>query len=356
VETERELDRVSISSVRLRNFKALRDFSVPIRHVNFLVGPNNSGKSTVLGSFRVLAAALRRARTKRPERVRVNGESMPGYPIPATVIPISTENIQTDLEDVEATATFELSNRNKLHLHFAGPDQCVLVPQLTSGGFINGPAAFGRFFPVSVGVVPVLAPVEPDELLVAENTIRDGLAEYTRRASRHFRSYWHYHDDDFDELRDRISQTWPSITLGRPETGRGSDGKMRVAMFCQENRMPRELYWAGFGFQVWCQLLTHVLRESDATVLIVDEPEMYLHPDVQRQLVSILREAGPDILAATWHARKTAEGRRPAYAVASALLKPPSRGASRVPVGCWRCRQPLTRQDARSTGTTPPQP
>ena len=70
-------------------------------------------------------------------------------------------------------------------------------------------------------------------------------------------------------------------------------------MFCLEDRMTRELYWAGFGFQIWCQLLTHVSRAKDATLLIVDEPEVYLHPDVQRQLLGILRDTGPDIVFAT---------------------------------------------------------
>ena len=38
---------------------------------------------------------------------------------------------------------------------------------------------------------------------------------------------------------------------------------------------------------------------SDDTILVVDEPEIYLHPDVQRQLLGILRKAGPDVLLAT---------------------------------------------------------
>ena len=70
-------------------------------------------------------------------------------------------------------------------------------------------------------------------------------------------------------------------------------------MFCRENNMTREIYWAGFGFQVWCQLLTHISRANNATMLVVDEPEIYLHPDVQRQLVSILRDAEPDIVVAS---------------------------------------------------------
>jgi energy-coupling factor transporter ATP-binding protein EcfA2 len=70
-------------------------------------------------------------------------------------------------------------------------------------------------------------------------------------------------------------------------------------MFCLEDRITRELYWAGFGFQVWCQILTHIVRERDSTLLVIDEPEIYLHPDLQRQLLAILRELGPDIILAT---------------------------------------------------------
>jgi hypothetical protein len=70
-------------------------------------------------------------------------------------------------------------------------------------------------------------------------------------------------------------------------------------MFCLESRMTRELYWAGFGFQVWCQLLTHIGRGKDTNIVVIDEPEIYLHADLQRQLISILRDLGQDVLLAT---------------------------------------------------------
>lgn len=34
-------------------------------------------------------------------------------------------------------------------------------------------------------------------------------------------------------------------------------------------------------------------------MIVVDEPEIYLHPDVQRQLLGILRDCRPDVLLAT---------------------------------------------------------
>ncbi len=51
---------MKISSVRFRNFKALRDFSVSLDRVNVLVGPNNAGKSTILSAFRALRRLARR--------------------------------------------------------------------------------------------------------------------------------------------------------------------------------------------------------------------------------------------------------------------------------------------------------
>lgn len=57
--------------------------------------------------------------------------------------------------------------------------------------------------------------------------------------------------------------------------------------------------WAGFGFQVWCQMLTHLIQSKAASIFLIDEPDIYLHSDLQRQLVGLLRSLGPDILIAT---------------------------------------------------------
>jgi predicted ATP-dependent endonuclease of OLD family len=70
-------------------------------------------------------------------------------------------------------------------------------------------------------------------------------------------------------------------------------------MFCPEDRIPREIFWAGFGFQVWCQMLTHLIQSSDTSLFLIDEPDIYLHSDLQRQLIGILRNLGPDVLIAT---------------------------------------------------------
>jgi len=79
----------------------------------------------------------------------------------------------------------------------------------------------------------------------------------------------------------------------------GSGKDARLYMFCPEDRIPREIFWAGFGFQVWCQMLTHLIQSSDVALFLIDEPDIYLHSELQRQLLSLLRNLGPDIMIAT---------------------------------------------------------
>lgn len=144
--------------------------------------------------------------------------------------------------------------------------------------------------------MPVLGPVEHDELLYKREAAR--LALLTHRASRNFRNIWYHFPEEFDEFRDLVRFTWPGMDIDRPYVEHVNT-KAYLYMLCPEERYPREIYWAGFGFQVWCQMLTYAIGAKRDSLLIIDEPDIYLHSDLQRQLFSFLQELGPDILIAT---------------------------------------------------------
>jgi len=165
----------------------------------------------------------------------------------------------------------------------------------THGVPLLNAAAFRRAFPIKISVVPVLGPVEHKEELVQAETVERNL--HTHRASRNFRSYWYHFPDSFDEFSGLVKQTWIGSEIEQPTI---SDYVNRtLTMFCSENRMLRELYWIGSGFQIWCQLLTHLIRARDSSLIVIDEPEVYLHADLQRQLIGILRDFDADIVLAT---------------------------------------------------------
>lgn len=294
--TSHDSHAVTVTEVRFENYKALEDFTLTLGRFNVLVGPNNAGKSTIIGAFRVLGAALKRARTRKPSPMTdADGATRPGYLINTTDLGVSLENVHTDLADTVTTILFILSNGNSLRLYFPPKGgECALFC-IGAKSPPTGPAQFIADFPLTIGHVPILGPVEYREPLLREETVRSALT--TPRAARHFRNFWYHNPEGFDDFAALLATSWPGMEIERPEVQVGTE--TTIAMFCRESRMTRELYWAGFGFQVWCQLLTHIRRAQRDTILIVDEPEVYLHPDLQRQLVHVLRSTGADVVLAT---------------------------------------------------------
>lgn len=281
---------IRITSVLFENFKTFGHFTVSLDDVNILVGPNNSGKSTIIGAFRALDSAIKVARSRPPTRVFFGTGSEIGYRVPEASLPISLENVHTNYNSDASKITFRLNNGNKLHLIFPEDGGCVLIPDVEDSSVLTT-AHFKSRFPINLTVVPVLGPVEHQEARRERDTVVAGLS--THRASRHFRSYWHYFADGFPEFAELVRTTWPGMEIGPPELNRSTG---ELSMFCLEERMTRELYWVGFGFQIWCQLLTHLSRAKGSTLIVVDEPEIYLHPDVQRQLLGIVRDIGTPVL------------------------------------------------------------
>lgn len=262
--------------------------------MNILVGPNNSGKSTIISALRILEVALKRAKTKNPEIVRLpKGQHGYGHHISLSQISVSLENVTTDYNSEDSLIEFRLSTKNKLNLYFPPDGGCTLYWE-TEGQRITTAGKFASTFPITIQVIPVLGPLEHREAHVTEETVRESLN--THRASRHFRNYWRYNPSGWESFSKMIEETWSGMKIQPPEL---DVTNRQLTMFVSEDRIDREIFWAGFGFQIWCQLLTHISRASSATILAIDEPEIYLHPDVQRQLLTILRDLESDILIAT---------------------------------------------------------
>lgn len=284
------------TSIRFRNYKAFKNFSVALAEFNILVGANNAGKSTVIGAFRILAEGIRRARARNAEYNDSPAIRGYCYSVNLTELPVSTENVFTNYDDSEpAVVEFSVSTGKKLKLVFPEQDVCFLVCEVP-GRPVRSPAEFKRAFDVLVSFVPVLGPVEHDEQLNAKETARR--AQLTHRASRNFRNIWYHFPDGFDAFRCLIQETWPGMDIQPPEVRRDAHSA-KLDMFCPEERVPRELYWAGFGFQVWCQMLTFISKAPSDALLIIDEPDIYLHSDLQRQLVGLLRGRDGDVVLAT---------------------------------------------------------
>lgn len=288
---------IHITSIRYSNYKSFKQFSVTLSDFNILVGPNNAGKSTVIGSLKILSEGIRKAKSRKPILIQdPKNNQIYGYEIDLSQVPVATENVFHNYDDSEpAIIRFSLSDGAYLQVFFTSKSTCYFNYE-SDKHIIRSPKEFLEFVNLEIGYVPILGPVDHSEKLYQKEAAR--LALLTHTASRNFRNIWYHYNEDFDKFRELIRTTWPGLDISKPELN--TSGKdTTIDMFCPEDRIPREIYWAGFGFQVWCQMLTYIIKNKGASLFLIDEPDIYLHSDLQRQLLGILKSLGPDIVIAT---------------------------------------------------------
>lgn len=288
---------VTVTAIHFKHYKTFKKFSLTLSNFNILVGPNNAGKSTVLGALKILSEGIKKAKSRSAIPIRdLEGNLIYGYSIDTKNSPIAIENVFYNYDDTSpAIIRFTLSNQCTIQIFFAEIGVCSM--NIESENFkIRSPKDFKKHIDLNVGFVPMLSPVEQYEPLYQIETARGALTTY--KASRNFRNIWFHYYQDFEEFRNLVISTWPGMDVKRPEINYLQDNLI-LNMFCPENHLDRELFWAGYGFQVWCQMLTFIIKNKDATLFVIDEPDVYLHADLQRQLLGILKDLGPDIVIAT---------------------------------------------------------
>ena len=284
-----------ISSIHFKNFKVLENYSISLKEFNILVGVNNSGKSTILDALRILQGAYRYASRLKPSHISLpNDKLVFGWTIPDASIPIILENVQSNLTEEPAIIKYRFDSKKQLFIYLFKNFQPVLAIDI-DGENPKTAASFRDTFKLNLAIIPTLSPFEIEEDVVDVKYLNRWIG--SRRASRLFRNIWFKYPDNFEEFKEKVELTWQGMSILMPE--QSSLFSKRLTMFFLENRITREICWAGFGFQVWLQLLTHIINNKNADIIVVDEPEIYLHPDLQHKILNLLRETNAKILLAT---------------------------------------------------------
>ncbi|MFB9843432.1 ATP-dependent nuclease [Mucilaginibacter ginsenosidivorans] len=285
-----------ITSIKFKNFKALEEFTIHLKKFNVLTGPNNNGKSTILDGLRLLQAAYRYASRTTPKYINNPlGQKFWGFVIPPNSLPINTDYIQTNFNTSEPSIIrYSIDSGKTLILSFH-PEYPTYLFFDTPNRIPRSSTDFRNEFPLNIAIIPTLGPFEIGEELLSQEYVKRWYG--SRRSPRMFRSYWFYNLERFDEFKKLVEATWLGMSINFPQ--KADQFSKELFMFCEEERIPREISWAGFGFQIWLQLLTHIVNAKNASLIVVDEPEIYLHPDLQHKVLELLRHYNADIMIAT---------------------------------------------------------
>ena len=148
---------------------------------------------------------------------------------------------------------------------------------------------------ISLNVMPQIGLIREDEpKLASETVIRD---IDTRLCSRHFRNELYlFKQNHYDTFVQIAQSTWPGLRINGLDYD-PYDNKMNLYVYDAD--YSAEIGLMGSGLQMWLQMVWFISRCSPEGTIVLDEPDVYMHPDLQRKIYKIVSARFKQVIIAT---------------------------------------------------------
>lgn len=294
-----------INRLRLQHYKGFRDFTLDVKGTSLLVGPNNAGKTTIIAALRLCIYVIRYASSRKPEvaiRDSRRERDVVGYHLSLPAGEFVQENIRHEFREEESRIELTMKNRSKVYIVWPVDGDPYFYLEHTEGLQPRNLKTVKDYFP-SIGVVPTLSPVEYREYILTARHVKENIS--TRLTSRHFRNQLYVlaaeDPNSYKEATDFLVENTSEVEYLALVDSISEKGDRELDLFyCESStRTEKELYWSGDGLQIWLQVLFHLWRLRDVQVLVLDEPDVFLHPDLQRRLIRLVEDIPCQVILAT---------------------------------------------------------
>ncbi len=295
-----------IKNVKIENFKRFERLDIDLRPFDCLVGPNNSGKTTLLQALALFEFCTHLCLSSRNGTIELKDRSISFEEF--YVLPVSSPlDLWTDRKTQAAkkhtliritltfdegspvTATVDLSY-NRFSVSITCADQSTEWLQRLSQMRISYLPVFSTFLPQEERRTPA---VIQDELARGRvNSVIRNLLLDLKHANRH------------GELVEILRRVFPALTDMNIEFDEVNDRYISVTYKERGHSKGFDVFSAGSGFQQFIYLFGFILLRQP-TVILLDEPDVHLHGSLQQTLLSELHRLvgiGKQVLVAT-HSR-----------------------------------------------------
>ena len=273
---------------------------MPLREKTIIVGRNNAGKSTITEALRLVAVVADRYRglayRPPPPWLEIHKTNRGVSP--------SLDNQDFNFERIfhrysppPAVVVAKFSNRASITVYVGAQSQIHAVLRAPSGKIVDGKSAAERLQVPRLGVLPQVAPVSANETILTPTYVRSTL--FSTLSSLHFRNeidllYKLY----FDEFRRISDSTWPGLAV-RELVGQGGGPGDPLQLMIRNDDFVADVSWMGHGLQMWLQTMWFLSCCKGYETIILDEPDVYMHADLQRKLIRLVRDRHQQVIIAT---------------------------------------------------------
>ncbi len=289
-----------LSRLLIENFRKFDRYSVEFGRRNLVVGPNNAGKSTVIEALRLVSIAVNRAGNLTIEHPP---DWLTGRHAAHGAFP-SLRGLDFDLgketfhqyADPPATITAEFDSGNQVVVHIGPGGEIFATTRDSDGSAIQSKRHARQLDPERIGIQPQVGPIARFERPLADRYVRGALD--SSLAPNHFRNQLRLLDEYFEEFKSGSERSWSGLVIDGLEA-RGLGDERHLALYLRDGAFVGELASMGHGLQMWLQLMWFLARATGDNTIVLDEPDVYMHPDLQRRLIRFLFKRNQQVIVAT---------------------------------------------------------
>tara|TARA_R110000868_G_scaffold198069_2_gene444358 strand:- start:15798 stop:17447 length:1650 start_codon:yes stop_codon:yes gene_type:complete len=273
---------MELNEIRVENFKKIRDARLSLSGLNILVGANGSGKSSILQAIHLASCLMRQAAEVRSDKTSAIGISELDY-LPTDSYAQLGHNANwgnragTPSSKVTFQFADEAAGRAIAYSEFrsarnAGISVTGSIPTTVSRMYRGLGTFFSAYIP-GISGIPNQEPKQSKRVVLKACSFGDANV-YLRNALNLLST------DEIAQL-----QNWLSDLIGPAriavEHNDARDLVITARAWINGRSYPLELL--GMGYLQLIQIFCYVLLFKPR-ILLIDEPDIHLHPDVQERL------------------------------------------------------------------------
>lgn len=286
-------------TLRLRNFRCFDDHTVTLRPTTVIVGKNNAGKSTIVEALRLVSLIEKRYRslafTPFPKWLDLPARYRGVRPSLAN-IDTNPEGVFHAYHDPPAIIDATFSSGDTITIYIGPRAEVFAVVKDSRQRVVTTKGEARRTSIPALSILPQVGPLARDEVVLTPDYVRRSLG--TNLAPLHFRNQLNLFPDEFRDFRRLAESTWSNLKIHSLE-GRGGLPEKPLSLLIRDSNFTAEVGWMGHGLQMWLQVMWFLARTASDSAVVLDEPDVYMHADLQRRLARLIRSRTGQVVIAT---------------------------------------------------------
>lgn len=288
-----------IQLLRLNNFRGFDQHEISLKDLTIIVGRNNAGKSTIVEALRLLSITTNRY-LYLPYREAPSWLDIPRveYGINPSLrgLEIDTELLFHRYNNPPAIIEAEFSTGELVRIYISNEDRIHACIFNSHGRIIRSKREASELSLPKVSIMPQIGPVQKYEKILNEDYVKS--AADSRLASLHFRNQLIFFNETVALFKSTVEATWPGVQVRELIYELGLPGEL-IHLEIRNDDFVGEMNLMGHGLQMWLQTIWFITRAQGSDTIILDEPDVYMHADIQRRLIRYIKGKFPQIIITT---------------------------------------------------------